>query len=50
MRARIRDFDENSLIVQTGSDTGDYNTISGPTKASDLTSVPSSAFMKKRIQ
>jgi hypothetical protein len=49
MRARIRDFDENSLVVKTGSDHADHNTISSPLKASDLSTLPSSAFMKKRI-
>jgi hypothetical protein len=49
MRARIRGFDENSLAVQTGSDHADHNIISSPMKASDLNTLPSSAFMKKRI-
>jgi hypothetical protein len=49
MRARIRDFDENNLVVQTGSDNADHKTILSPTKALALNSQPSSAFMNKRI-
>jgi hypothetical protein len=49
MRARIKDFEENSLVVQTGFDYADQNTISSPMKASELNTLPSSAFMKKRI-
>ena len=49
MRAYIRDFDENSLMDQNLSDNADPNIISSPIKASVLSTLKSSAFMKKRI-